>query len=328
MPNPIYNQGIDFVTGFLTPSREDVLFTTRMNKALEERGYLEFRYGAPASEGLYAGEQQNPITSRRLPFFEDPAIKEHGEARYAENHILMRNESVRMFTGAEPRKFSLELLLTLPHILYILGNRLGTFAKDVQRDVEKTRARMVDIVRDDFKISDSTINTSIRTSSGQTAGVVVIDSDKDAGPRYPTSESIEIPAEDTLNQALYTFAADPESYKQSDMYAYICHLVNIVISSVRSSLGSGSSPMYGPPIALLKYGAVYDHVPCIVKDYRIEYRPDSGTDHVSLYPRVIRLKLSLEEFRQSHGILHGDTTDFPWGWDTIFNEGKEPRSSR
>ena len=335
MPNPIYNQGIDFVTSFVEPSRKDIVYDEftgakppRMDKALEQRGYLEFHYGSPVNSGLLGlTDASTPITKRRLPFFEDPAIKEHGEAKYAENRVLLRNEPVRMYVGTEARKFSLELLYTLPHIMYMLGTSMPNFTRDVVGDIDATRKRMVDIIRGDYGITEGKDTSKIITSTGIPVGTTIPANALGTGPRFPAAENISIPPEDTVANYLYKVASDPESYGQSEIYTYICHLVNIVISSVRSSLSDGEAAGNGPPIALLKYGAVYDHIPCIVKDYRIEYRPDSGQDAASLYPRVVRIKISLEEFRQSSGALHGVGKDFPWGWDTIFRDGKEPRST-
>ena len=344
MPNPVFNQAIDAVSNFigLSGDRRDIIYdeyldsaSPRMNKALEERGFIEFRYGgnqfAVDSQDLFSFQKPletriRPISqSKKLPFFEDPTFKETGASNYAENKVLMRNEPVRLYVGTEARTINVEMTYTLPHVMAMLRSYS---TDDVKDDIEATRQRMVDIISEDFGISETQRNINIRTVDDTPVGIVVNDNTKKEGPRLPANRSFNL-GQSVLENYLYTVASNPQSYGQSDLYAYIGHLMNIIKSSIRSSLGAGqnANARYGAPIALLKFGAVYDYLPCIVKDYRVEYRFDSGNDNASLYPRIIRVKIKLEEFRQSNGILHGEGNDVPWGWDTIFREGMEPPSS-
>lgn len=342
MPNPVFNEAIDAVTGFLGLSgdRRDVIYddyldpaSPRMNKALEERGFIEFRYGGSQfsvdESDLFSFREQTQSKIRKLsnpkklPFFEDPVIKETSQAEYATNKILMANEPARLYTGTDVRSFSLELTYSLPHVIAMLR----TFdTKEEAANIEAVRQKMVEIIRSDFSITPEQINNTIRTADNTPVGSIV--KGKAEGPRMPVQRDFNL-GESLLDNYMYQVASNPESYGQSELYGYIGYLMNLVISSIRSSTAEAQSgtAKYGPPIALLKYGAVYDYVPCIVKRYRVEYRSDSGNDNGSLYPRVIRVKLELEEFRQNNGFLHGEGNDTPWGWDTLFREGKEPRST-
>tara|TARA_R100000152_G_C6663843_1_gene102001 strand:+ start:128 stop:460 length:333 start_codon:yes stop_codon:yes gene_type:complete len=82
-------------------------------------------------------------------------------------------------------------------------------------------------------------------------------------------------------------------------------------------------PVKGPPIVDLKWGSMYDFVPCIVTDYRLQPVEDAGYDTKSLTAQRLRVSLSLEEFRNINGNLWGDPEvggNLP-GWDDVLNLG-------
>ena len=179
MPNPVFNQAIDAVSNFigLSGDRRDIIYdeyldsaSPRMNKALEERGFIEFRYGgnqfAVDSQDLFSFQKPletriRPISqSKKLPFFEDPTFKETGASNYAENKVLMRNEPVRLYVGTEARTINVEMTYTLPHVMAMLRSYS---TDDVKDDIEATRQRMVDIISEDFGISETQRNINIRT---------------------------------------------------------------------------------------------------------------------------------------------------------------------
>jgi hypothetical protein len=79
-------------------------FSDRFNQALEERGYLKFKFG-----------DTEPLL---LPFFENPVIQESRASEYVKHKIMNRNEPYRVFTGASPSKIKVTFHMTLPHIMY------------------------------------------------------------------------------------------------------------------------------------------------------------------------------------------------------------------
>ena len=84
--------------------------------------------------------------------------------------------------------------------------------------------------------------------------------------------------------------------------------------------------MKGPPIVQLKHGAMYDFVPCIVKDYRLQPIEDAGVDTKSLFSQRLKISLTLEEIRNVHGNRYGDATvtgNLP-GWENILINGHFP----
>ena len=83
-----------------------------------------------------------------------------------------------------------------------------------------------------------------------------------------------------------------------------------------------------PPVAYLNWGTVYNNVPCIVKSYKIEVDPlKAGMDNATFWSRMIRVRLQLEEFRQTDGIVDSGVNG-QYGWNTIFDKGGIPRGSK
>ena len=99
------------------------------------------------------------------------------------------------------------------------------------------------------------------------------------------------------------------------------------MNHIRNSvIGSGEVGVKGPPLVQLKHGAMYDFVPCIVKDYRFQPVEDAGYDTKSLFSQRLKVSLTLEEMRNVHGNIYGDpsiTSDLP-GWENILIDGHFP----
>jgi hypothetical protein len=64
---------------------------------------------------------------------------------------------------------------------------------------------------------------------------------------------------------------------------------------------------------------MYNYIPCIVTDYRIQPIEEAGYDPKSLASQRLKISLTLEEFNNIHGNLWGNpslTSDLP-GWDSV-----------
>ena len=112
--------------------------------------------------------------------------------------------------------------------------------------------------------------------------------------------------------------------RTSNQWARLHSLIHFIINDIRNSVMSTSQmPVKGPPIVDLKWGSMYDFVPCIVTDYRLQPVEDAGYDTKSLTAQRLRVSLSLEEFRNINGNLWGDPEvggNLP-GWDDVLNLG-------
>ena len=326
--------------------------TPRYDHAIEERGFIEFKY--PTVPGMVTTN-----TVRKLPFFENPRINESRGASYAETSIFMRNEPVRLFTGAGATKFDIELMYTLPHIGAFYNNYYMRVCTDQQRqEIEDTVTRYKEILNRDEatkgnkqKYPGATGFVSVGNKVvGYKAGTAITDAQftddaetateadhaagktfnyETAGPRMPVKQPVRLGEKNELDGKGFFRANALDSDYHSMIAGLVDYFMNIIRSSIISTVDAGVSEKvkYGPPIAYLKFGTAYDYIPCIVKSYKIEIDPfRAGMDNATFYSRMIRVKLALEEFRQEGGIVDAGQKG-PFGWNTIFNSGGIPRGN-
>jgi hypothetical protein len=111
----------------------------------------------------------------------------------------------------------------------------------------------------------------------------------------------------------------------SDRELEVLSVFQAAINHIRASVaGSNGNPKFAPPIVELKWGSVYDHVPCIVRDYRIELTDRAGYNTKTLLPQQIQVSMTLEEINQTHGSIPGKATvtgNLP-GYESITNLGE------
>lgn len=90
-----------------------------------------------------------------------------------------------------------------------------------------------------------------------------------------------------------------EAYNSSQILKYkiidlIIYWTNIIRASVTNN---AKNPNFGPPVLRLRHGIMYQDIPCICTDYRIEYNESAGYDIDTLLPRQISISMTLEELR-------------------------------
>lgn len=88
-----------------------------------------------------------------------------------------------------------------------------------------------------------------------------------------------------------TTTVEPAKQRIIDIIIY---WVNIIRASVTNH---AENPLHGPPIIRLSHGIMYQNVPCICRDYRIDWEDKVGYDLDTLLPRRIKVGLKLEEIR-------------------------------
>lgn len=282
-------------------------FGHQWNQDLESRGYLKFLYpdvnafkrtvGSPTRRPEAWG---NPTTyGRILPFLENPVFVESRSANYASTDILLRNEPVRLWTGSRPRKIDLTFNYTLPHLAHFMPTADLIHAVDgfglSQEELSNVKARILSTIEKDV-----------------TKGAVSIDD-------LPNSQAIQ---EDIRNRGNNGDGPwGPFNSRRSESvwnsflvyavqargrYPEIMAMYQSAVNHIRASVvGSTGNPKYGPPIVLIKWGTLYDQIPCIVKDYRIELDDDAGYDTKTLLPQRITVNLVLEEINQPHSSIPG-----------------------
>lgn len=326
MPNPIYRQATDAITNFLGfGGKTNIVYdkflendpSPRMDKALEQRGYMRFHYSVDA-------QSIHSPTTRFIPFFEDPIIKENRSANYASHDVLLRNEPYRTYVNSSPRELSIEINFSLPQIIAYFNNYLPMISDRERQELDQIRESIREIIIEDYKFDDKFKLGNEEQETGLIIGnTIFANSVPGEGPRMPAVNNIPLgdDAQENLffmrGYAIHWLLNSPRTKIIQTFESLAQHFLNIIRTSVLSSSGQRGA-IFGPPIFLLKFGALYDHLPCIVSKYDLEFRGDYGWQNSTLFPRVIRLKIDAQEFRQSIGTFQSDENDSPPGWDEIF----------
>jgi len=343
--NPFLPDGSDVVLD--DAGLQNSFGAPKFEHALEERGFIRFTYPEYLESvntvdtvwtRIFIGNLQLPEEklfnrvdriTRKLPFFENPQITERRTANYANTNIFLRNEPVRLYTGSGPRRINLKLTYTLPHIAQFLGNYLNNPAILTDQEVEdlqSIKAKVSSLLKKQSGIGAPPEggkyagNGTVVSRSGKLVGLsettIRTDGDNNPGdgPRMPSHRNVQLKGAD--NQFYFNAQAIFNEY-----HVELTHIIEYMLNVARSSvIGTVQSlEKFGPPVGHLNMGIVYNDMPVIVKDYRINFDYANGMDHASLFSRVITIDLTLEEFRQDKGLLHGPDNDTPLqGWDTLF----------
>ena len=326
MPNPIYRQGTEAIVNFLGfGGKENIVYdeflsdnpSPRMDKALEQRGYLKFKYGNAIPGSL------TPRT-RLLPFFEDPIIKESREANYAEYEILLRSEPYKTYVNTGPQSLTIEINYSIPHVVSFFNNYRAMLSLGEAIELSNIVKQVKDIIVQDYRGDANNkyrLNGPEKEDGTRLNTLILADSAPGDGPRMPTTKEIPLGEDYIENQlALRGFAAhwlneSPRTKILQTFEALIHYFTLIARSSVMPSSGKKGG-VFAPPVAELKFGALYNNIPCIVKDYDFEFRGDLGWYNTTLYPRVVRMKFSIDAFYQSVG--ENSNIASPPGWDDLF----------
>jgi hypothetical protein len=288
----------------------------QVNQAIERRGGLRFNY-APT---------QNAAKGRThwLPFFENPTIVESRKSNYAKTNIFLRNEPVRLYTGSDARKFKVDIHYSLVHMASMIStsemfklfsDNAGGDGSLTDLEILAIKEYLIDVMSRDTG-SEGSISVNQANSDYMNRGNV-LDGPFGGGLGGNPDEGSNPPTHFWNYAVLHVM-------RTSNQWRRLHSLLHYIINDIRNSvISTAQFPVKGPPIVELKWGTMYDFVPCIVTDYRFQPVEDAGYDTKSLTAQRLRVSLSLEEFRNINGNLWGDPKvggDLP-GWDTVLNLG-------
>jgi len=290
----------------------------RYNQALEERGYLKFKF-------LNANESNFVI-----PFFENPQIQETRQAKYAVNEVMNRNEPYRLFTGAQPRQVRLSFRMTLPHIMtFSMVNQVREAEKMMVYDSFWANNRNIQEANAWSTIASSPIVGHLGSAPPETFFQVSKAFHEEADFRYDVefdskwddavsaigefSEGQVPQPNQPYNNSQKILKGEVDG-KVHSFLMYVQHMIDTIRSSVvaAANVGNGSTP--GPPLAYLKFGTLFNEDQFTVESYDLKFDGKSGYDNVTLLPRVIDITLNLKSFGSN---LPG-SRGFAGGWDTNF----------
>ena len=341
-------------------------YGNKYDQLLEQRGFMDFYF--PAKRVSVDSEDNESLSTRpiicKIPFFENPKIKESRKANYASTKIMNRNEPVRLWTGAQAREVKLTFNMTMPHILefYKHVEQLDNFVaaskasylqfklfteyikgeadKHIEKFAEAASATNVipkenpegfdwkDPLGEVMSIAKEKLDFNTHAASLQGA----LNKDLGFGINVGKMLGVPNPGEHIFLKAQQLVGLREgkpwdEQHDEKKVLASIAWMVNVIRASVIGSNPGRGSHIDGPPILTLKFGSMYDNHPFIVKQYSIDVVDKAGYDTKTLTPRIIKVSLSLEEYRQSFGtgasspsVLFADRSNLngkthPFGWE-------------
>lgn len=244
------------------------------NRQLPERSRVVFYYPSPKE-----GESFVQVV---LPFYENIDIRETKSARYTEFKLLSRSSNLYGYTGADSRQFELTFTINLPHIIYEHPEALKDQSGPTTRDWADT-------------LRNATVDPLARQSSRLANKFL-----QKAKTEYPNVLSFHNGNGDASNfRGLSIVGPSPELETQKNLINVKAaelglYWTNIVRTSV---VTNSKNPVLGPPIIRFTHGLLYQDVPCICKKYSISYDEKAGFEMQTLFPRIMKFSLSLEEVR-------------------------------
>ena len=322
----------------------------RHNHKIENRGHLSFSFPPESDAGIMSpidpiiigGDEPIPLDTFTLPFFENPKITESRGAEYASHKIVNRNEPYRLWTGAKPLKVALNFNITLPHLMSFADVQIrDTCGKVINTNffkeylVRSLKDQMVkagakeDTASQEFQEKRSTqfyndMHPEMLNAQGNSSN----DSNYDRDIYEPTQEM--------LTNIMNSMGLATTDNHRARLILYCVYLLNLIRSSV---IGSSNNKEVQPdvnadntgdanpikdfvksylpaPVIFLTYGALYNNEPFIATNYSIEFDGKTGYEELSLFPRVISEKLTLESFNQF------DNSDKIYGIPKLFAAGE------
>ena len=244
-----------------------------LNRLLPDRSKLLFYFPNP--------EESDQYTVVRLPFYENPQISESKRARYQDHQLISRSSNLYTYLGADSRKLDLSFNLTLPHIQEEYANK-NVINRSVNLKAKGTSYDKLLFLnpggtesltnKASFKLADNYRQLQRGLASDSTVQSFKAGFTADSALLSPTTGQVE----------------------RRKYASIINYWINIIRSSV---VNNSNNPVYGPPIIRLRHGIMYQDVPCICKDYSISIDETAGYDAETLLPRLIKVRMNLEEFR-------------------------------
>jgi hypothetical protein len=262
-------------------------------RLLEQRSRLEFNYPRAAADG-------GPVVMF-VPFYENPIITESKSANYAEYDVLGRSSNLYAYTGAKSRKFKIDVHYTLHHLKEMAVSQ-SRFKKLLFETTKEAQDR--------FFLIGENVNDGV---TGETQSQRLFREYSDIFAQVHGG-----------NDVLQRFKEDPllptEMVKTLDTLLFF---INVLRSSVYNN---STNPLHGPPLVRLNHGALYQRIPCIIKNYNISFVEEAGYHVETLMPNRIKVSLSLDEIRAGDfGSAEAATPisqDNLVGWESVLSPKK------
>ena len=275
----------------MTPSSKII-----RDRALESKSFIRFYF--------HRANNKAPMIFT-LPFLSNIQIDESQSASYSRLRPIGRIGSIPTYLGSDDRKLKLSFDLVLPHILST-GKNITQYAfqyRGTSLSTEEERAR--------FFPNSALTNVAQQSING---AMKLKQSFLHARKHYEALVGV--------NNLTDSQLANLQRAKDLQGIDVVMWWVNLVRSAVRNNASNSQEP---PPLIRLSHGIMYNDIPCICDEVRIEADQINGFDLKTMLPRVIKVRMDLTEIR-----LGDFTTYYPGklvkgdnvaGWEAIIEHG-------
>ena len=326
-------------------------WTPIISRELPDRANLSFYFPNPNE-----GADYHKVG---LPFFENPKITESKKARYKKHSLLARSSNLYTYLGADSRRINVSFNITLPHLIdlnpinpadffsgpdappedermkfsspafsFTDDGESGTAAIDYmgkyyigteafQSTTKMNMKNMSLTVQERLQYArQAWIDDLMEHGAGSDGGVGAYQEYRENALNDQTLTK-EVPVSETTTEKISQSAR-----QRAQLIDIVVYWVNIIRSSVTNH---STNPLYGPPIIRLRHGLLYQDVPCICTDYRLDWDEAAGYDVETLLPRRLKIVLNLDEIRtgdfQSFDSMDIIKRDNLAGWESVISGG-------
>jgi len=303
-----------------------------LDRHLEDRAYLLLVF--PEKGKGTSTKSINTNKKVKIPFFENPVIRESKQSRLSTYKLMGRNSDLYSYLGSDSRLIELRMSLTLPHLFHFMKST-PWMDKDtifdkipkfniVRRDIRNSLAteRYGSLLYDD-DIDERGSKLARKFVNGEIDAAVDSYYSQDGVRLKESMEAFDAQYSELLAENAYQLDPDSRGIRASFLY-----YVNLLRST---TLGSEEMGL-GPPIIRLNFGPMYQDVPCIATKYDLETDQLAGYDNSTMLPRRVTFNLSLNEVRVGNFSVHnperfGPADDNVPTWESVLQTGTfDPRS--
>ena len=320
----------------------------KKKRLLHERAHLALEFP----------QTRERVIRTYIPFLENPQINERGKARLNTYDLVGRAGQLFSYAGAESRRLSLSFNISLLHVLETdisegisekFLRQFNLFFTDREQAVKLFNLRQEakgleaqGALQEELGLDGNQSKLDALAKSEEAEALLGSSDQKIANGRdYAfihreyyrkiigdlTGLEIEQQERDSF---LTPILNDLDITTLSQGYKDLNKIINLVycwVNLIRGSIMNNSTnSLYGPPIARLTYGPMYNNVPCLVEDYSIRILDEAGYEAQTLTPKRIQINLNLIESRTGTFGKYIPTTisegDNVTGWESIIENNE------
>jgi len=328
----------------------------KKKRLLHERAHLALEFP----------QTNNRVLRTYIPFLENPQINERGKARLNTYDLVGRAGQLFSYGGAESRRITVSFNISLLHVLetditegiaekFLRQFNLFFTDREQAKKLFKLRqessnlsaeARLQNELGADDPDFDPVANLSLQLKAyakSQEAESFLGDSDQKIANGRDYSfihreyyrnligaiSQVELEAQDS-NSFLGNLQNALEITTRSQGYKNLDKIINMIycwVNLIRASvMNNSTNSLYGPPIARLTYGPMYNNVPCLVEDYSVKIMDEAGFEVQTLTPKRIQISLNMVESRTGDFGKYVATAypdgDNVTGWESIIENNE------